>query len=156
MQIRNRIAMVVLVMLVSMVVGAYANGQADTALEKKESVTLTGKIVITNRILPELTANGKTYYLLVPHIFSADSNVKDGDEVTITGNVVSVKNPANIPPFARIGNLENLVSIDKATINGKEFDLGNYAFKDGMHRGIKGGGMGRGMMWGYDSGSASK
>ncbi len=153
MYMNKRITIAVLVMLVLAVATAYANGQADTVLEKKESVTLTGKVTVSNRMMPELAANGKTYLLLVPRFLPIELNVKDGDEVTVTGSVVSVKDSAALPSYCRIATADNLVSVDKATINGKEYDLGDFQgkFQRGMNRG-----MGRGMMRGYGFGDSSK
>lgn len=130
----NRIMGIVSFMLVIVVMGAFANGQSDQAgakgnragFEKKEAVSLTGTVTLTNRMAIELLANGKTYFLLVPRHLAFEAGIKDGDTVSVSGNIVVAPNAGS--RFGKAG-LEPLVLVDKATINGKEYDLKDYAGK---------------------------
>jgi hypothetical protein len=155
MKMRIKITSIVLVLIMAAVMGAYAKGQADK-FQKKDAVTLTGTIVIKDRVFPELTANGKTYYVLVPRHLTREAVLKDGDQITISGNLIVPNNDAN--RFWDFSSTDQVVLPTKATINGKDYDLSNYGprgpgyDKGGWGRGgmMRGYGLGNGPCWDRD------
>ena len=82
----------------------------------EESVTLTGKLDLTDANDPKLTVGEKTYELMVPYRLDYDMDIKDGDEITING--------FEVPVYGRDSNpdLTNLM-VTAATFNGKEYNL---------------------------------
>ena len=87
-----------------------------------ESLTLTGKIDLSDVNVPKLTVGENTYELMVPYRLDYDIDIKDGDEITISG--------FEVPAYRRAADSElvNLM-VTGATFDGKEYDLGamNYS-----------------------------
>ncbi len=81
-----------------------------------ESMTLTGKLDLTDVNDPKLTVGENTYELMVPYRLDYDMDIKDGDEITING--------FEVPGYGRDTNpdLTNLM-VTGATFNGKEYSL---------------------------------
>jgi hypothetical protein len=128
MNLKRKIVSLVLGIIVIASIGAFAKGQDDN-YTKKEAVTLTGTIVINNHMLPELTASGKTYLLLVPRMLVIKLDIKDGAQITVVGNIVEPKGDKERPQFGNIDGTKVLV--EKATVNGKDYDLKDFADKSG-------------------------
>jgi len=126
----KRIISFILAIMVVAAFGAFAQGFGDN-LDKKEAVTLTGALTLNNRMFPELTANGKVYILLVPRSFSRKLKLKDGDSITVSGNIVEPNASAKHPQFDNL--LGTKVLVEKATINGKEINMKDFADKDGKN-----------------------
>ena len=95
---------------------------------EEESITLTGKLDLTDVNDPKLTVGENTYELMVPYRLDYDMDIKDGDEITING--------FEVPGYGRNSNpdLTNLM-VTAATFNGKEYDL------DTADMGYRGNGM---------------
>jgi len=146
MNLKRKIISLALCLFVIAAIGVFAKGQGDN-FTKKEAVTLTGAITINNRMFPELAVSDKTYLLLVPRFLVFKLDIKDGDQITVAGNVVEPKD--NTGP--QLKNLNGIkVLVEKATINGKEYNLKDYAHK--WPRGGMRGGMMRGPGYGRDGG----
>lgn len=81
-----------------------------------ENITITGKIDLTDSNFPKLTVGENTYELMVPYRLDYDIDIKDGDEITITG--------FEVPAYRRTADSElaNLM-VTAATFNGTEYDL---------------------------------
>lgn len=102
----------------------------------EESMTLTGKIDLTDANLPKLTVGDDTYELMVPYRLDYDIDINDGDEITISG--------FEIPAYRRTSDsdLTSLMVTD-ATFDGTEYNL------DMMNNGPVGYGPGSNMMNNY-------
>ncbi len=81
-----------------------------------ESITLTGKIDLTDVNLPKLTVGENTYELMVPYRLDYDINIKNGDEITISGFEVPAKRRT------ADSELTNLM-VTGATFDGTDYDL---------------------------------
>jgi len=82
----------------------------------EEKMTLTGKIDLTDSNLPKLTVGENTYELMVPYRLDYDIDIKDGDEITISG--------FEVPATRRTADSESTnLMVTGATFDGKEYDL---------------------------------
>ena len=81
-----------------------------------ESLTLTGIIDLSDVNVPKLTVGENTYELMIPYRLDYDIDIKDGDEITISG--------FEVPAYRRAADSEltNLM-VTGATFNGTEYDL---------------------------------
>lgn len=81
-----------------------------------ESMTLTGKIDLTNLNIPKLTVGENSYELIIPYRLDYDIDIKDGDEITISG--------FEVPGYRRStdSELTNLM-VSSVTLNGTEYNL---------------------------------
>ena len=81
-----------------------------------ESLTLTGIIDLSDVNAPELVVGENRYELMVPYRMDYDMDIKDGDEITISG--------FEVPAYGRSADSEltNLM-VTGATFEGAEYDL---------------------------------
>lgn len=95
--------------------GPAGMGYADQNFNA-ESITLSGKIDLTDVNLPKLTVGENTYELMVPYRMDYDIDINNGDEITITG--------FEVPGYRKStdSNLSNLM-VTGATFEGKEYNL---------------------------------
>lgn len=101
-----------------------------------ENLTLTGIIDLSDVNVPKLTVGENTYELMVPYRLDYDIDIKDGDEITISG--------FEVPAYRRSADSElTYLMVTGATFNGTEYDL--YMINDGP----MGYGRGPGMMNSY-------
>ncbi len=81
-----------------------------------ESMTLTGKIDLTDVNMPKLTVGDDTYELMIPYRLDYDIDVKDGDEITISG--------FEVPGYRRTTDTElTNIMVTGATFDGTEYNL---------------------------------
>ncbi len=89
----------------------YTNPEFDI-----ESLTLTGKIDLSDVNVPRLTVGENTYELIVPYRLDYDIDIKDGDEITISG--------FEVPAYRRAADSESInLMVTGATFDGTEYDL---------------------------------
>ena len=101
-----------------------------------ENMTLTGKIDLTDVNLPKLTVGENTYELMVPYRLDYDIDIKDGDEITISG--------FEVPAYRRTADSELInLMVTAATFDGTEYNL------DMMNNGTMGYGQRAPMMNNY-------
>ena len=97
-----------------------------------ESLTLTGKIDLSDVNAPKLTVGENTYELMIPYRLDYDIDIKDGDEITISG--------FEVPAYRRAADSESTnLMVTGATFDGTEYDLNmmnygpmGYGHKPGM------------------------
>ena len=127
------------------------------AEDQKDTTTLTGTVVVSNRLKPELTVGNDKYLLMIPRFIE----MKDGDTITVEGYV---EKNFRMPRDYYFENNDNsndntYVFVTKATVNGNSYDMnelrkewqngGPRGDRDDMRRGPRGGGMGSGRGPGY-------
>jgi hypothetical protein len=108
----------------------FANGQKestcerrdylDKLIESKEKITITGRLIITNRILPELQSGTITYLLAVPRFAAYDLDIEDGEEITVEGVLLKAKAEC---PMRFLDEGDEVFFVTKAIVKGKEYDL---------------------------------
>lgn len=76
--------------------------------------TFSGAIALTNRMRPELSAGGQTYYLHVPRRALVGAGLKDGSQLTVEGDVES---------YTRQGQTSQFIRVSKISAAGKEIAL---------------------------------
>lgn len=103
--------------------------------------SFTGKVNVSNRMRPELTANGQTYYLRMPHRVLLGAGVKDGDNITVDGDVET---------YSGNGETRTWVRVNSLNANGQTIDLSTFS-NGGYGRMMSG--EGRGMRGGFGGGS---
>ncbi len=106
---------------------AFASGQKEPATAAgaatAEKLTLTGNVYVQDKIHPVLKSGGKEYELMVPYYLIAQIDLKEGSEITIEG--YTVDGICRRPQAEDAGD-DIDVRVTKATINGKDYDLGQY------------------------------
>ncbi|MBN2532220.1 MAG: hypothetical protein JXB88_04980 [Spirochaetales bacterium] len=95
------------------------NQEFKNFIESREKITLTGRIIISNRVFPELNAGDDTYKLMVPRYCLADTDITDNMEVTVEGVKLKVKQGVQTR-FLNEG--DEVLFVTKAVINGKEYN----------------------------------
>ena len=87
-------------------------------VESKEKVSLTGVLVINNRVIPELKAGNEVYKLMAPRFCPESIQVDEGTEVLLEGVFLTVKKDVH----TRVLNGgEKVFFVTKAIIDGKEY-----------------------------------
>ena len=82
----------------------------------EESMSLTGKIDLTDINSPKITVGAETYELMVPYRLDYDIDIADGDEITING--------FKVPAYRRTTAPEtNNIMVTGATFNGTDYNL---------------------------------
>ncbi|HNZ27766.1 MAG TPA: hypothetical protein PK385_03740 [Spirochaetota bacterium] len=84
---------------------------------QEETVKLKGKVTVSNRINPELSANGKTSLLIMPRFISED--LKDGEEIAIEGTKGEINRGKG---FRNVEKIE-VIFVKKLTVDGKTVDI---------------------------------
>ena len=148
---RNKSMFVLLVVFITLLA---INVNAE---DQRETLTLTGKVIVSNRIKPELTVGNDKYLLMIPRFIE----IKDGDTITAEGYV---EKNLRMPHEYYYGTTDNTyLFVTKATINGKSYDFnelrknwqerGPWGTPDDMRRSPRGGrksrdsGRGPGYRW---------
>jgi hypothetical protein len=108
----------------------FANGQKEPnnghrdefaqLIESKEKLTMTGKLSIKNRIMPELHAGTTTYFLAVPRFAAYRLGIEEGEEVTVEGVLLKVKAKC---PMRFLNEGDEVFFVTRAIVKGKEYDL---------------------------------
>jgi hypothetical protein len=127
---------------------AFANGQKDSTVPAaSEKVTLTGNVYLEGELHPLLKSGGKEYELMVPPYLVTQIDIKEGAEIKVEGYTV--------PGMgwrwqAEDADADIEIMVTKATVNGKEYDLSEYAGPMGGRGGMMDGraAQGRGGMMG--------
>lgn len=97
----------------------YTNPEFDI-----KNLTLTGIIDLSDVNAPKLTVGENRYELMVPYRLDYDIDIKDGDEITVSG--------FEVPAYrmAAASEVANLV-VTGATFNGTEYDLSETNYRPG-------------------------
>jgi hypothetical protein len=106
---------------------AFASGQKEPAATAgaatAEKLTLTGNVYVQDKIHPVLKSGGKEYELMVPPYLVAQIDLKEGSQITIEGYTVQ-----GMGWHQQVEGTDDDIDVrvTKATINGKDYDLGQY------------------------------
>ncbi|MBN1696877.1 MAG: hypothetical protein JW881_05135 [Spirochaetales bacterium] len=108
----------------------FANGQNESnnprrerwenLIESKEKITVTGALVIKNRIMPELNTGTAVYLLAVPRFAVLQLEIKDGEQVTVEGVLLKANGEC---PMNTLEEGEEIFVVTRAIVKGKEYDL---------------------------------
>jgi hypothetical protein len=92
-----------------------------------ENLTLTGNIDLKDVNAPKLTVGEDTYELMVPYRLDYDIDIKDGDEITISG--------FEVPAYRRTADSETMnLMVTAAIFDGTEYELSSMDIYPGAGR----------------------
>lgn len=142
--------MLLTLLILGFTMSLFAYGQRDeygkrseelkNLIDSKEKITLTGEVIISNRVLPELKVGNDVYKLMVPRYCLAKPDITDNKEVTVEGVLLKVKQGVHTK-FLNEG--DEVFFVTKAMIDGEEFTPEQgYAQCQDSCQGRKGGRMG--------------
>ncbi|MBN2440531.1 MAG: hypothetical protein JXJ04_04280 [Spirochaetales bacterium] len=119
--------MLLVMLMIGLTLSVFAQGQQgeygkrhdeiEQLIESKEKVSLTGELIIANRIFPELKVGTEVYKLMVPRFYLSNLTIDEGNQVTIEGVILTVKKDVTT---RRFNPGEKVLFVEKALINGEE------------------------------------
>jgi hypothetical protein len=108
------------------VAAVFAEGQVENGRNpygfSSETISITGQIYFENREFPELISGSKEYELMVPRYYQYDSDLEEGQTITVEGFLAPETGAWRAEEEA--GSEENHLRVTKAIIDGVEYDLG--------------------------------
>jgi hypothetical protein len=91
----------------------------NNLIESKEKVSLTGEVIVSNRVFPEFKTGTTVYKLIVPRYCLTDPDITDNKVVTVEGVILKVKQGVNT---RLLKEGEEVLLITRAVIDGKEYN----------------------------------
>lgn len=131
---KRSVVTVMIVLLVVGVGGAFAAGQEESSdfpygpsrsmgrgfysedFEQPELVTVTGRVAFDDGF-PTITAEGKTYDVMVPRYYADDVDVDAGATITVQGYLM------NADTSPRLDEDDLHIMVTKATIGGEVYEI---------------------------------
>ncbi len=132
---KQKIVLVLLVLLTAGIISVSAVGQSETegvpcglrwqsrSSELGEKLEVTGELYFENKVHPELKSGDQEYELMVPHFYTFDTDLIEGQTITVEGYQVE-------GPHCTMEEEEDEIHlwVSKAVIDGKEYDLSRMSF----------------------------
>jgi hypothetical protein len=119
MKVRKFLSCLTLIVLGLVLTGVNVKSAADN-IDNKEKIALTGSIAFNNKVFPELTVNGKIYYLIVQRCIVRKVDIAEGETINVQGRHIdpSVK----CYSCSKIDK-DSVIIVEKLTIKGKDYNV---------------------------------
>ena len=110
------------------VAAVFAEGQVENGRNPfgylTETISVTGQIYFEDRVFPELLSGSEKYELMVPRYYQYDSDLKEGQTITVEGFLAPETGPCCTEDEVEAEEMH--LRVTKAIIDGVEYDLGQF------------------------------